>query len=804
MREFEKFSFVDLKMGLFNNVGRYSDIHEYIRNFQQQTQSGLKLDVNNNYDIEGKRLANVGQGVDDDDAVVKSQLDEKIGKTLTDHLDANFHVIKNVGRGSDDDAFPVFHGKQIFLTTDGNNFDAKNQKIINVETDTSIGKCAVNVNALNAAVGSSSQTQDIDLQDKYNIINSKQRDWGGMTSQSDSLLSFSEVLEHFLPRTKEFPMKVQLNMDNNSITNLKNPVFGHEAATKDYADQQAFTGDMGGKKITNLKDPDMDSDAANKGFVKKKTLKNLPLAGGTMSGGINMGVREIINLATPTTDLGAANKKYVDDGRFHASGATHNPFLYLMEDVDESETIYGIVVSGIEYFADSPHHVWKTAYRFRMIKDNDDNMYKSRIGFNLFLLPKGAYTFVVEFFPPTTQTVSIDCRSASINVNKQVFRAFPGAWKGVGYWKNLAQIIKYVTTPPEYLLVDIKSEGDSSSPSSAEGWMIVYGVAGTHDNVASDVLDRPSVIENGEEIMQVQLNMNQHSIHNLPLPVGPADATSKQYVDEAGINSILNMATATYVDGYIKSYADCLYMVERGGKNEVIFSGSEQQVSTLVDHTLSLVNANQATSARQPKLSKTKNAKRFFLTFDGSDDRMVSSLDLNNDKVHVFILYRIKTFNGTNANFRNGLFGHDNGGWDKFLAFQPNETMIISGVEPGASSVYGGNNVTVDSSEWQTKADASALNKWICLSLHWDVGAGSNGSSCWVNVKKIKTFQAKSSVGSNQMTFGDLDPNGIAGFNGDIQLFLVYKGREMSDRLIRAHHKMICERFEVDHETFLF
>ena len=62
-------------MGLFNNVGRYSDVHEYIKNFNQQTQSGgLKLDVNNNYDIEGKRLANVGQGVNDDDAVVMQQI----------------------------------------------------------------------------------------------------------------------------------------------------------------------------------------------------------------------------------------------------------------------------------------------------------------------------------------------------------------------------------------------------------------------------------------------------------------------------------------------------------------------------------------------------------------------------------------------------------------------------------------------------------------------------------------------------------------------------------------------------------
>ena len=38
MREFEN----SLKMGLFKNVGRYSDVHEYIKNFTQQTQSGLK------------------------------------------------------------------------------------------------------------------------------------------------------------------------------------------------------------------------------------------------------------------------------------------------------------------------------------------------------------------------------------------------------------------------------------------------------------------------------------------------------------------------------------------------------------------------------------------------------------------------------------------------------------------------------------------------------------------------------------------------------------------------------------------
>ena len=92
MREFEN----SPKMGLFNNVGRYSDVHEYIKNFNQQTQSGLKLDVNNNYDIEGKRLANVGQGVNDDDAVVMQQiasLDTSFETKLTQLKQIHFRLM---------------------------------------------------------------------------------------------------------------------------------------------------------------------------------------------------------------------------------------------------------------------------------------------------------------------------------------------------------------------------------------------------------------------------------------------------------------------------------------------------------------------------------------------------------------------------------------------------------------------------------------------------------------------------------------------------------------------------------------
>ena len=257
------------------------------------------------------------------------------------------------------------------------------------------------------------------------------------------------------------------------------------------------------------------------------------------------------------------------------------------------------------------------------------------------------------------------------------------------------------------------------------------------------------------------------------------------------------------MDGYIKQNAECLYSVERGTKEELRFNPSTKAISTLFDQTLSGLNATQTTSALQPKPSTTKNAKRFFFTFDGSK-RMLSNINLNpasgaNDIVHVFILFRLKTHAGKDPHFRNGLFGHDNAGWDKFVAYNPlnSNSLVISGTTNQK-------RIEVIGSDWKTKANASELNKWCCLSIHWDVPAGAKKSSCWVNGKKVNFFTARTSPGSTQMTFRDLNPNGGAGLNGHIQLFLLYKGWGMSDLIIKAHHKMICERYGVDHDAISF
>ena len=748
--------------------------------------AGFTLSATGNFDLQSKKLENVSAATNGSDAVVKSQ---------------------------------------VFVADGDGNLEMSQKQIKNLTTDESVDLCAVNMATLkkhSAAIG------DIDLQEKYNVLNSKQRSLNELKTHYDSLVSFEEVKQNFLSRVETFAMGTTLDMNNNAILNLKDPKLGKEPATKDYADGKlslsggSMTGsiNMGAHEITNLATPTVATQAATKKYAddldtavrakitqEKTALQNLirqklALTGGTMSGDLNMGDQKITNLGEPTANSDAATKHFVEQSHISQSGMPQNVFLYQMLDVLESSAESNITVNGILTFPNTPHTLFKKAYNFDIGK-SALNEYNARIGFNFYQLPVGTYTYVVEYFPPTMTNVSVDCRSTPLNVNKQIFKQFPT------YVKNIVQIHKWQLAAPDYLMVDIKSNGDASSPAKGRGWMIVYGIEGTHNDVSSSVLDTPFLIKRGSMLMQVPLDMRSQVIRNLPLPTAATQAASKEYVDISGIFSILGQATATYVDGYIKENAECLYSVERGTKAEVSYTASSRAILSLNDQTLSGLNATQSIVSRRPILSTTKHAKRFYFTFDGTK-RMTSLINLNpsgaSDIVHVFMLFRLVTHAGSDPNFRNGLFGHDNGGWDKFACFTANtNNLVIAGANKDGSEAHGGFNVQVTAANgWQSKANASELNKWCCLSIHWDVPAGAKKSSCWVNGKKVKNFTARTSPGSTQMVFGDINPTGGVGLNGDVQLFLLYKGWGMSELIIKAHHKMICERYGVDHDKISF
>ena len=172
-------------------------------------------------------------------------------------------------------------------------------------------------------------------------------------------------------------MQTQLIMNHNSITNLKDPEFGGEAATKSYADKKldlaggTMTGelDMGTKQIRNLGYPIASTDAVSANFVQNLLTNNyLHYGGGTMSGQIDMNKNKIINLPEPTEDNDAATKDFVEKSHVSQSGLQQNVFLYQMTDVNESSSESNITVTGIKDFANTPHTLFKKAYHFTIGK----------------------------------------------------------------------------------------------------------------------------------------------------------------------------------------------------------------------------------------------------------------------------------------------------------------------------------------------------------------------------------------------------------------------------------------------------
>ena len=542
-------------MGLFNNVGRYSDVHEYIKNFNQQTQSGLKLDVNNNYDIEGKRLANVGQGVNDDDAVVMQQiasLDTSFETKLTQLKADSLQVDGSSHMTGDLD----LRGQKLINPGE---IEMNRKLITNLNTDENNDLSAVNMITLkkfhpDVPAHTHEVTKDIDLKELFNVIQSKQRSLNELKTHYDSLVSFEEVNENFLSRQEEFPMQTQLNMNHNSITNLKDPQFGGEAATKKYVDdietkllsdvaleliKKIDIGeiDMKGERIINLGNPLYSSDAINTSYLHSFMSAYLNTDGGTMEGQIDMNNNKIINLPEPTSAKDAATKDFVEKSHVSQSGLPKNVFLYQMTDVNESSSESNITVTGIKDFANTPHTLFKKAYHFTIGK-NAQNEYNARIGFNFNPVPTGAYTYVVEYFPPFMIDVSVDCRSTPLNVNKQIFKKFPT------YVKNIVQIHKWQMATPDYLMIDLKSKGGEATPTRGDGRLIVYGITGTHNDVSSSVLDTPYVVENGKMAMETDLDLNGKRLLNYNPPKSKAvifgnyDSTRNPHLFQKGLFQI--------------------------------------------------------------------------------------------------------------------------------------------------------------------------------------------------------------------------------------------------------------------------
>ena len=471
--------------------------------------AGFKLTSAGNFNLENKKLTNVADATGGNEAVTKNQLDSKPDSTAVLLLNGQNHLTGDLD----------LRGNKLILPGEIN----MDRKLIkNLDVDETDDLLAVNMATLKKF--SSSSSGDIDLQDKFNVKNSKQQNFSHLSSNYDNLVSYDDVKNIFLSRKETFAMQTGLDMGNQTIFNVKDPTIADHGANKKYVDAETAKNSTKVNQLTsstNAKFATAQNERnqkADKSYVDTTFLK---LSGGTMTSDIDTGGNKIANLPSPSSSNEPATKHYVDQSHLSQSGIQKNEFLYLMQDVNESSSESNITVSGIKKFSQTPHSINKNAYKFTMRKDAQDK-YASRIGFNFYQLPAGAYTFVVEFFPPKLTNVSIDCLSTSINVNHQTMKNFPK------YCKNLVQLHKWKISAPEYLMVDIKCDGTSSSPTNGTGWMIVYGISGTHNDVPYAIFDRPFVIQQGNMLMETGIDMSYQILKNLPNPTGDFQAARKK------------------------------------------------------------------------------------------------------------------------------------------------------------------------------------------------------------------------------------------------------------------------------------
>ena len=212
-----------------------------------------------------------------------------------------------------------------FRLTSSGDYDMVNKKLKNVGAPSANDDAATKKYVDDNSSGSTSTSRltvdsNINMKDTYRITNLK------TPVDTHEPPTKYYVDNTFLDRDGSYPMKGNLNMDNNRIYNLPNPTGPKQPTPLAFTDLKylhvAGTNkmtnnlDMDNKKIINLRPPTNPSDGVTKKYVEDliPDTSSFIKKDGTvaMTGNLNFANKKILNLADPESETGAANKRYVD------------------------------------------------------------------------------------------------------------------------------------------------------------------------------------------------------------------------------------------------------------------------------------------------------------------------------------------------------------------------------------------------------------------------------------------------------------------------------------------------------------
>ena len=524
-------------MGIFNEQ---SFDHPFAKGIQGAPGVGFSLTADGNYDMNKKRLTNVGAPNSNTDAATKKYVDDNSSGTPTTTqltVDSNidmkdrYRILKLKSPLDADEPATKSYTDNNFLNLDGTNntsgnLDMDNNQILN----------------LPAPAGPKQPTP----------------------------LAFTDLKYLHVAGTNKMTNK--LNMDNKKIINLRPPTVSTDAATKKYVDDNtvapdlsdylekdgtvAMTGDLnvGNNKIVGLATPVSNTDAATKKYVDDNTgsldLSDYLEKDGTvaMTGDLNLNSHKIKNLSNPTQDNEAVTKNYVDKLVHHtAVQPSHykDEFSYLMlsgsQWTDETDGGNSFFVTRIGDVSPSKgnFHNYNHKVIFVTINKSSQGGYKYKMGINFYRLTANAdYTLCLEILNTDYQLwhkfqITVDKgTSTGLSIGNVVVRKLSHRYsdsKGQAqfmYYHRITVNFRKLSSRNRFflhILVNIPQDGTDLAvyPRQFSGvYIITYGIVGTFSNIDPDkVYDYHTAfdIHPTQVVYNVDINANNKKILNINL-----------------------------------------------------------------------------------------------------------------------------------------------------------------------------------------------------------------------------------------------------------------------------------------------
>ena len=328
--------------------------------------NGYKLDANNDYDIENKKLVNVKQGTNNNDVVIKSQIQlfdsASPGTVVNDKAviysdSGSVHAQNLYLKDAPEDGL----SNELRILTPHQSYNNIHLKIPDLKNYDGFGgrrSSEMMITSVDQTITGKNVCRDIEVPTPTSNIQASNKyyvDYNFLNSLNGGIILGT------------------VSMNRNDLIGIPDtPKFGYSAVNKNYVDGEIA-------KITAV-----------------DTTQFILKSGSTMTGDLNMGNDKISNLKSPEGDNDAVNRGYLNQKISEISDKI-NVFKYLNDPIQTSSE-RNITVNSFGDWTNSPYKYNKRAYDVTLEQHAPPNHYNSIIGFKLYNAGVGKFTLVFEIY----------------------------------------------------------------------------------------------------------------------------------------------------------------------------------------------------------------------------------------------------------------------------------------------------------------------------------------------------------------------------------------------------------------------